>query len=54
VACDAIAAGKNPRDAMQAAGYRPDLKKRDSVRTVFDGRHKFTRYFAPVDRNRPW
>jgi len=23
------------------------------LRTVFDGRYKFTRYFAPVDRNRP-
>jgi arylsulfatase len=23
------------------------------LRTVFDGRHKFSRYFGPVDRNRP-
>ena len=23
------------------------------MRTVFDGRHKFSRYFAPVDRNQP-
>ena len=28
-------------------------KKRGSVRTVFDGRYKFSRYFAPVDRNKP-
>ena len=53
VAGEAIAAGKNPRDSMAAAGYKPDLKKRGSVRTVFDGRHKFSRYFAPIDRNRP-
>ena len=53
VAGEAIAAGKSPREEMQKAGYQPDLKKRGSVRTVFDGRYKFSRYFAPVDRNRP-
>jgi len=50
---EARAAGKNPKEAVQAAGYRPNLKKRGSLRTVFDGRYKFTRYFSPVDRNRP-
>jgi arylsulfatase A-like enzyme len=53
VAGDAIAAGKSPRENMKATGFTPDLKKRGSVRTVFDGRYKFSRYFAPVDRNRP-
>jgi arylsulfatase len=38
---------------MKASGFKPDLKKRGSVRTVFDGRYKFSRYFAPVDRNKP-
>ena len=37
----------------QALGYRPDLKKRGSLRTAFDGRYKFTRYFSPLDRNQP-
>jgi arylsulfatase len=46
-------AGKNPKEELKKEGFRPDLKKRGSVRTIFDGRHKFTRYFAPVDRNRP-
>jgi arylsulfatase len=50
---EAIAAGKDPRAAMKASGFKPDLKKRGSVRTVFDGRHKFSRYFAPVNRNKP-
>jgi arylsulfatase len=50
---EAKASGQDPKAAMKAAGYRPDLKKRGSLRTVFDGRHKFTRYFAPVDRNSP-
>jgi arylsulfatase len=53
VAGEAIAAGKSPREAMKASGFQPDLKKRGSLRTVFDGRYKLSRYFAPVDRNRP-
>jgi arylsulfatase len=53
VAGQAVAAGKNPRESMKASGFTPDLKKRGSLRTVFDGRYKFSRYFAPVDRNRP-
>src|SRR5262249_61940687 len=53
VAGEAIAAGKDPRESLSASGFKPDLKKRGSVRTVFDGRYKFSRYFAPVDRNRP-
>jgi arylsulfatase len=50
---EAVAAGKNPMESMKASGFKPDMKKRGSVRTVFDGRYKFSRYFAPVDRNRP-
>jgi arylsulfatase len=53
VAGEAMAAGKNPQVAMKAAGFKPDLKKRGSVRTAFDGRYKFSRYFAPIERNKP-
>ncbi|MEH3137574.1 MAG: sulfatase-like hydrolase/transferase [Mycolicibacterium neoaurum] len=53
IVADAKAAGKDPKQAMAAAGYRPDLSKRGSLRTMFDGRYKFTRYFAPTQRNRP-
>jgi arylsulfatase len=53
VAGEAIAAGKDPRESIKASGFQPDLKKRGSVRTVFDGRYKFSRYFAPADRNTP-
>jgi arylsulfatase len=53
VAGEALASGKDARQAMKASGFTPDLKKRGSVRTVFDGRYKFSRYFAPVDRNKP-
>jgi len=31
----------------------PNMKKRGSLRTVFDGRYKFTRYFAPTEHNHP-
>lgn len=50
---EAKAAGKDPKSAIKAAGYKPNLKKRGSLRTMFDGRYKFSRYFAPVERNQP-
>lgn len=50
---EAIAADKSPKEQLEKIGYKPDLKKRGSLRTVFDGRYKFSRYFAPVDRNQP-
>ncbi len=31
----------------------PNMKKRGSLRTVFDGRYKFTRYFSPTEHNQP-
>ncbi len=51
----AMAAGENPKDPATLAkrGIKPDLKKRGTIRTVYDGRYKFSRYFAPVERNRP-
>lgn len=49
----AKAEGKNPKAAVKEAEYKPNMKKRGSLRTMFDGRYKFTRYFAPVDRNHP-
>ena len=50
-----VAAGENPKDPAVIAkhGIKPDLTKRGTVRSVFDGRYKFTRYFAPVQRNTP-
>jgi arylsulfatase len=50
---EAKAAGQDPRAAVKKSGYRPNMKKRGSLRTVFDGRYKFTRYFSPMERNRP-
>jgi arylsulfatase len=50
---DARASGQRPAAALLKAGYVPDLKKRGSLRTVFDGRYKLTRYFSPLDHNHP-
>ncbi|MHC4982929.1 MAG: sulfatase-like hydrolase/transferase [Planctomycetota bacterium] len=47
-AMPAALAGKKP-----PAGLRPDFRKRGAIRTVFDGRYKFSRYFAPLQHNRP-
>src|SRR5262249_38303341 len=44
--------GGKPAD-LKAAGVVPDLMKRGAVRSVFDGRYTFTRYFSPKQHNRP-
>lgn len=53
VMAEGVAAGKDRAAAVKDAGFKPDLSKRGSLRTVFDGRYKFTRYFSPLKRNRP-
>jgi arylsulfatase len=53
MAAKAMSEKKNPKEEIKAAGYQPDLRNRGSLRTVFDGRYKFSRYFAPVERNKP-
>jgi len=45
--------GKKPVFSIIKQGFKPDMKKRGSLRTVFDGRYKFTRYFSPLDHNQP-
>lgn len=50
---EAKAKGEDPKEAVRRGGYQPNLKKRGSLRCVFDGRYKFTRYFAPTERNSP-
>jgi arylsulfatase len=40
-------------DQLKAAGIVPDMLKRGAVRSVFDGRHLFGRYFSPKQHNRP-
>jgi len=41
------------KEAAQAGTMRPDLTKRGAIRSVFDGRYRFARYFSPKQHNRP-
>lgn len=50
---NARATGKDPKAEMAATGFRPDPKKRGTVRSVFDGRYKFSRYFSPTEHHKP-
>jgi arylsulfatase len=47
-----IQQGGDPRK-LKEAGLVPDLRKRGAVRSVYDGRYVFSRYFAPKEHNRP-
>jgi arylsulfatase len=52
-AAKAALAGKDPKEEAKQQGFKPDLKKRGHVRSAFDGRYRFTRYFSPLDHNSP-
>jgi arylsulfatase len=52
-AAKAVMAGKNPKEEAKRVGFKPDLGKRGHVRSAFDGRYRFTRYFSPLDHNSP-
>jgi arylsulfatase len=39
--------------ALKATGVVPDMRKRGALRSIFDGRYVFTRYFSPKQHNRP-
>lgn len=45
-AIDYVQKGGNPK-ALKEAGIVPDMKKRGAVRSVYDGRYVFARYFSP-------
>jgi arylsulfatase len=44
--------GGNSKDITNQ-GFRPDLKKRGAIRSVFDGQFKLTRYFSPLEHHVP-
>ena len=47
-----LQAGGKPNELKQA-GILPDLGKRGAMRSVFDGRYAFARYFSPRRHHRP-
>jgi arylsulfatase A-like enzyme len=44
--------GGDPKKVAQL-GYKPDFSKRGAIRSVFDGRYKYSRYFSPKQHNQP-
>jgi arylsulfatase len=34
-------------------GFRPNLKKRGAIRSIFDGQYKFSRYYSPLQHHVP-
>jgi len=52
-AAKAMMAGKDPKEEAKKQGFRPDLKKRGHLRSAFDGRYRFSRYFSPLDHHSP-
>ena len=46
---DAVSKGQNVADL----GLKPDLSKRGAIRSVTDGRYRFSRYFSPKQHNLP-
>ena len=51
-AVDYIKQGGKP-DQLKKAGIVPDMMKRGAVRSIYDGRYVFARYFSPKQHNRP-
>ena len=51
-AVEYIHQGGKPAD-LKAAGIVPDMTKRGAVRSIYDGRYMFARYFSPKQHNRP-
>jgi len=45
--------GKAQLKAAAQKGGRPDMSKRGAIRSVFDGRYQFTRYFSNKQHNNP-
>jgi arylsulfatase len=51
-ALDFMQKGGDPRK-IKDTGLAPDMRKRGAVRSVYDGRYVFSRYFSPKQHNRP-
>jgi len=45
--------GGGDHKKLAQQGYKPDLTKRGGIRSMFDGRYKFSRYFSPKQFNQP-
>ncbi|MCW8329880.1 hypothetical protein MD588_13795 [Photobacterium sp. SDRW27] len=46
-------AGGGKPEEIANQGFRPNLKKRGAIRSIFDGQYKFSRYFSPLEHHMP-
>jgi arylsulfatase len=51
-AVEYVNGGGDPKQ-LKSAGIVPDMMKRGAVRSVYDGRYTFARYFSPKQHNTP-
>lgn len=47
-----LAQGGKPEE-LADKGFKPNLKKRGAIRSIFDGNYKFNRYFSPKEHHIP-
>ncbi|MEH6591636.1 MAG: sulfatase-like hydrolase/transferase [Halioglobus sp.] len=47
-----FAEGGKPQE-LPNQGFKPDLNKRGAIRSIFDGKYKFSRYFSPLQHHVP-
>ena len=40
-------------EKLAKMNIKPDLSKRGAIRSIYDGRYKYTRYFSPQQHNQP-
>ena len=40
-------------EAVKSGQLRPDMTKRGAIRSIYDGKYRFTRYFSPREHHRP-
>jgi arylsulfatase len=52
-AAEYLAKGGDPKKLRDDPTMRPDMRKRGAVRSVYDGRYVYARYFSPKQHNRP-
>ena len=41
------------QEDLPKQGYKPNLKKRGAIRSIFDGEYKFSRYYSPLEHHIP-
>ena len=47
-----LAEGGKPTD-LPKQGFKPNLKKRGAIRSIYDGNYRFSRYFSPLEHHTP-